>query len=148
VAPLWLTFGSRGKCKRAAVQSQAPLSRCGQQVRVIRSNWRKQQLAATGNLSFSAQKLPMRMSAFIWSPKAAWALRSESRSSTTTKAIATPNRVTVHPGEVPVEGFGDHPELDNEVAGEVLGLDLAALLPPEAEQGSLVVDLTALTAYI
>ena len=40
---------------------------------------------------------------------------------------------------VAVEGLGDHSELDNEVAREVLGLDLAALLPPEAEQGGLVV---------
>ena len=40
---------------------------------------------------------------------------------------------------VPVEGLGDHPELDDEVAGEVLGLDLAALFPPQAEQRALVV---------
>ena len=40
---------------------------------------------------------------------------------------------------VAVEGLGDDAELDDEVAGEVLGLDLAALLPPEAEQGGLVV---------
>ena len=31
------------------------------------------------------------------------------------------------------------PELDDEVAGEVLRLDLAALFPPEAEQGAFVV---------
>ena len=40
---------------------------------------------------------------------------------------------------VAVEGLGHHPELDDEVAGEVLRLDLAALFPPQAEQGSLVV---------
>ena len=33
----------------------------------------------------------------------------------------------------------DAAELDDEVAGEVLGLDLAALLPPEPEQGGFVV---------
>ena len=38
-----------------------------------------------------------------------------------------------------VEGFGDHPELDDEVAGEVLRLDLAALFPPQAEQRGLVI---------
>ena len=30
-------------------------------------------------------------------------------------------------------------ELDDQVAGEVLGLDLAALFPPEPEQGGLVI---------
>ena len=40
---------------------------------------------------------------------------------------------------VAVEGLGDDPELDDEVAGEVLRLDLAAFFPPEAEQGGLVV---------
>ena len=30
----------------------------------------------------------------------------------------------------PIEGFGDHPELDDEVAGQVLRLDLAALFSP------------------
>ena len=40
---------------------------------------------------------------------------------------------------VAVEGLGDDPELDDEVAGEVLGLDLAALFPPQAEQGGLVI---------
>jgi hypothetical protein len=40
---------------------------------------------------------------------------------------------------VPVEVFGHDPELDNEVGGEVLGLYLAALLPPEAEQGGLII---------
>ena len=39
----------------------------------------------------------------------------------------------------PIEGLGREPELDDEVAGEVLGLDLAALLAPEAEQGGLVI---------
>ena len=34
---------------------------------------------------------------------------------------------------VSVEGFGDHPELDDKIAGEVLGLDLAALFPPQAD---------------
>ena len=38
-----------------------------------------------------------------------------------------------------VEGFGDHTELDDEVAGEVLRLDLAALFPPKAQQGGLVI---------
>ena len=40
---------------------------------------------------------------------------------------------------VPVEGLGHDPELDDEVAGEVLRLDLAALFPPQAEQGGLVI---------
>ena len=40
---------------------------------------------------------------------------------------------------VPVEGLGHDAELDDEVAGEVLGLDLAALFPPEAQQGRLVI---------
>ena len=39
----------------------------------------------------------------------------------------------------PVELLGRGPELDDEVAGQVLRLDLAALLPPEAEQGGFVV---------
>ena len=38
-----------------------------------------------------------------------------------------------------VEGFGDHPKLDDEVGGQVLGLDLAALFPPQADQGIFVV---------
>ena len=40
---------------------------------------------------------------------------------------------------VPIEVLGDQAELDDEVAGEVLRLDLAALLPPEAEQGGFIV---------
>ena len=40
---------------------------------------------------------------------------------------------------VPVEMLGHGAELDDQVAGQVLGLDLAALLPPEPEQGRLVV---------
>ena len=40
---------------------------------------------------------------------------------------------------VPVEVLGHGAELDDQVAGQVLGLDLAALLPPEPEQGGLVV---------
>ena len=39
---------------------------------------------------------------------------------------------------MPVEVFGDPPELDNEVSGQVLGLGLAAFLPPKPEQGGLV----------
>ena len=39
----------------------------------------------------------------------------------------------------PIEGLGHDAELDDEVAGKVLRLDLAALFPPEAEQGGLVV---------
>ena len=39
----------------------------------------------------------------------------------------------------PIERLGHQAELDDEVAGEVLGLGLAALFPPEAEQGGLVV---------
>ena len=39
---------------------------------------------------------------------------------------------------VPIERFGHEAKLDDEVAGEVLRLDLAAFLPPEAEQGGLV----------
>ena len=40
---------------------------------------------------------------------------------------------------VPVELLGDTAELDDQVAGQVLGLGLAPLLPPEPEQGGLVV---------
>ena len=39
----------------------------------------------------------------------------------------------------PVQGFGDDAKLDDEVAGEVLGLDLAPFFPPQAEQGGLVI---------
>ena len=39
----------------------------------------------------------------------------------------------------PVKLLGDHPELDDEVAGEVLRLDLAAFFPPQPQQGGLVV---------
>ena len=39
---------------------------------------------------------------------------------------------------MPVEVFGDPPELDNEVSGQVLGLGLAALLPPKPDQGRFV----------
>jgi hypothetical protein len=40
---------------------------------------------------------------------------------------------------VPVELLGDGAELDNEVSREILGLDFAAFLPPEPEQGVPVV---------
>ena len=40
---------------------------------------------------------------------------------------------------MPVEGFSRYAELDDEVAGEVLRLDFAAFLPPEAEQGGFIV---------
>ena len=40
---------------------------------------------------------------------------------------------------VPVEVLGHGAELDDQVVGQVFGLDLAALLPPEPEQGGLVV---------
>jgi hypothetical protein len=55
---------------------------------------------------------------------------------------------TLNPGEdlagvafepVAVEGFGDDPELDDEVAGEVLRLNLAAFLLPQAEERAFVV---------
>ena len=39
----------------------------------------------------------------------------------------------------PIERLGHDPELNDQVCGQVLGLDLAALFPPEAEQGGLVV---------
>ena len=39
---------------------------------------------------------------------------------------------------VPVELLGHEPELDDEVAGQVLRLGLAALFPPEPEQGGFV----------
>jgi hypothetical protein len=42
---------------------------------------------------------------------------------------------------VPVERFGNHPELDDEIVREVFRLSFTALLAPEAEQGSLVVAL-------
>ena len=38
-----------------------------------------------------------------------------------------------------IEGLGHDAELDDEVAGEVLGLDLAALFPPQANQGGFVI---------
>jgi hypothetical protein len=40
---------------------------------------------------------------------------------------------------VSVEGFGDQPELDDEVARQVLGLNLAPFFPPQSEQGCFVV---------
>src|SRR6516225_4997041 len=40
---------------------------------------------------------------------------------------------------VPVEGLGDDPELHDQVAREILWLDLAALLLPEAVEGSFVI---------
>ena len=40
---------------------------------------------------------------------------------------------------VPVEVLGHGAELDDQVVRKVLGLDLAALFPPQAEQGGLVV---------
>ena len=51
---------------------------------------------------------------------------------------------------LPIEGLSDHPELDDEVAREVLRLDLTALFPPQADQGSLVLaydDARIRTAY-
>ena len=39
----------------------------------------------------------------------------------------------------PVQILGDGPKLDNEVAGEVLRLDLAPLLPPQPHQGDLII---------
>jgi hypothetical protein len=39
----------------------------------------------------------------------------------------------------PVQLFGRQPELDDEVAREVFGLDLAALFAPEADQGGFVI---------
>ena len=39
----------------------------------------------------------------------------------------------------PVQVLGDEPELDDEVARQVLRLDLAALLPPQPHQGGLVI---------
>jgi predicted nucleic acid-binding protein len=48
-----------------------------------------------------------------------------------------PLRVAFEP--VAVERFGNHPELDDEVAGEVLGLDFAALFPPQVEERAFVV---------
>ena len=40
---------------------------------------------------------------------------------------------------VPVEVLGHGAELDDQVVREVLGLDLAALFPPQAEQGGFIV---------
>jgi hypothetical protein len=37
-----------------------------------------------------------------------------------------------------IERLGHQAELDDEVAGQVLGFDFAALFPPEAEQGGLI----------
>ena len=41
--------------------------------------------------------------------------------------------------QLPIERLGHDPELDNEVAGQVLWLDFAALLPPEADKGGFVI---------
>ena len=38
-----------------------------------------------------------------------------------------------------IEVLGHHPELDDEIAGQVLRLDLAALLLPKPEQRILIV---------
>jgi hypothetical protein len=40
---------------------------------------------------------------------------------------------------MPIEGLGDDPELDDEVAGEVLRLGLAAFLAPEAQECGFIV---------
>jgi hypothetical protein len=40
---------------------------------------------------------------------------------------------------MPVEGFGHEPELDDEVAGQVLRLGLPPFLEPEADQGGFIV---------
>jgi hypothetical protein len=40
---------------------------------------------------------------------------------------------------VSVEGLRHYPELNEEIAGEVLGLSFAALLSPEAEQSIFVI---------
>jgi hypothetical protein len=47
-------------------------------------------------------------------------------------------RVLLEP--MSVQRLGRAAELDQEVAGQVLGLDLASFLPPELEQGRLVVS--------
>jgi hypothetical protein len=39
----------------------------------------------------------------------------------------------------PIEVFGREAELDDQVAGQVLRLDLASLFPPEAQEGPFVV---------
>jgi len=39
---------------------------------------------------------------------------------------------------VPVQVLGRQTELNDEVAGEILWLDLAALLPPEPEEGGFI----------
>ena len=46
-------------------------------------------------------------------------------------------RIALVPGAIEVLGGG--PELDDEVAGQVLRLGLAAFLAPEADQGGLIV---------
>ena len=40
---------------------------------------------------------------------------------------------------MPVEGFSHEPELDDEVAGQVLRLGLAPFLAPQADQGGFIV---------
>ena len=40
---------------------------------------------------------------------------------------------------MPVEGFSHEPELDDEVAGQVLRLDLAAFLAPQPQQSRFVI---------
>jgi len=40
---------------------------------------------------------------------------------------------------VPVQVLGRQAELNDEIAGEILGLDLAALFPPKPEEGGFVV---------
>jgi hypothetical protein len=39
----------------------------------------------------------------------------------------------------PIEVFGDHPKLDDEIGGEILGLNLASFLPPQARERLLVI---------
>jgi hypothetical protein len=39
-------------------------------------------------------------------------------------------RIALEP--VPIEGLGHDPKLDEEIAGEILGLNLTALLPPKS----------------
>ena len=47
-----------------------------------------------------------------------------------------PARIALIPAAI--ERLGRHSELDDEIGGEVLGLDLPAFFPPEAKEGIVV----------
>jgi hypothetical protein len=53
--------------------------------------------------------------------------------------LALANAMAGHPLKPePIEPFGDEPQLDDQIAGQVRWLGVAALLLPQSDQGVLV----------